>query len=117
MLMQVQKLIRVIIVWISLPIFLLLTNPETLALPLLIIPFIILLLGLYMSSVLFLDTFFKDLSISRKKTMALVTAVLPTILLLLASIKQLTIRDTGLIFGLLFLLMFYLRRLEFIKNN
>ncbi len=116
MLKQVQKLISVIVVWITLPIFLLSTNPETLALPLLIAPFIILLVGLYLSASLFLGAFFHELPLSRRKTMAGIFASLPTLLLLLASIRQLTIRDMAIVIGLLGLLMFYLKRLDFIKK-
>lgn len=116
MLKQVQKLIGLVLAWITLPMFLLITNPETLALPLLVVPFIILLLCLYFSGLVFLGAFFKELPPSRKKTMALLVGALPTLLLLLASIKQLTIRDMAIVIGLLGLLMFYLKRLDFIKN-
>jgi hypothetical protein len=113
---QVQKLTTLVLAWVSLPIFLLATNPEELPLPLLIVPFILLLACLYVTAKVFLNIFFKDIDTGRRKTMAAIFAVLPTLLILLASINQLTVRDTAIVLGLLVLLLFYLRRLDFLKN-
>ena len=113
---QVQKLIMLTLIWISLPTFLLVTNPETLPLALLIVPFTILFLALYLTASMALVSFFKDITPPRRKLMAGIAGTFPVLLLLLASIKQLSIRDTAIVLGLLLLLMFYLRRLNFIKN-
>jgi hypothetical protein len=117
MIKQVQKVITLLLVWISLPVFLLVTNPETLPLPLLIIPFVLLFAVLYISAKTIIKTFLKDVPAKRRQTMAVVFALLPTLLILLASIRQLTVRDIAIIFGLLILLMFYLRRVDFLKNS
>ena len=117
MLKQVQKLIVLLMPWVFLVGFLLVTNPETLPLPLLIVPFIVLLFALYTTAQALLRVLFKDIPKARKKTMALIFAILPTLLILLASIRQLTVRDTAIILGLLILLMFYVRRLDFLKNS
>lgn len=114
---QVQKLIVLLVAWISLPIFLLTTNPDTLPLPFLVAPFVLLFISLYVTGKLFMSVFFRDIDVARQKLMAIIFSILPTLLLLLASIKQLTIRDTAIIIGLLILLMFYLRRLDFLKNR
>jgi len=115
MLKQVQKLIILIGLWISLPLFLMLTNPETLPLPLLLVPFLLLGLSIYKTAELGYRVLFKERDKSRLRVLAAITAFLPTLLLILASIGQLTIRDTAIVLGLLILLTFYLRRIDFLK--
>lgn len=115
MINQVQKLIMLLGLWISLPAFLLLTNPQTLALPLLIVPFLLLASLLYKTAEIAMSVLFKDLTRKRVRTMAVVIALLPTLLLVLASIRQLTVRDTGIVIGLLAVLTFYMRRIDFLK--
>jgi hypothetical protein len=114
MLKQVQKLTGLILLWVSLPAFLLVTNPETSPLPLLIVPFILLAAALYKSAEIILRLSFNRASDQRTKITAAVVALLPTLLLILASIRQLTIRDTAIVGGLLLLLVFYMRRLDFL---
>jgi hypothetical protein len=113
---QVQKIIMLVLLWVSLPVFLLITNPETLPLPLLIVPFILLLLVLYKTAETILAVSFRQISAKRIKLMAGISAVLPTLLLILASIRQLTIRDSAIVVGLLIMLTFYMRRIDFIKS-
>lgn len=115
MLKQVQKLSILLLLWISLPVFLLLSNPETIPLPLLIVPFLLLLIVLYKTSLLLLRIGFSSLSVSKMKAIATVIAALPTLLLILASIRQLTVRDVAIVVGLLIMLTFYMRRIDFLK--
>ena len=112
---QVQKLTILLLLWVSLPIFLLIANPETLPLPLLVLPFILLATVLYKTAETSLSFGFKQLSSKRIKLMASIVAVLPTLMLILSSIRQLTIRDSAIIIGLMVLLVFYMRRVDFIK--
>ncbi|MBA3758581.1 hypothetical protein H0X10_03050 [Candidatus Saccharibacteria bacterium] len=112
---QVQKLTILVLLWISLPVFLLVTNPETLPLPLLIIPFVLLLLILYKTAEAVLGITLNRRSSKRVKIMAGVVAFLPTLLLILASIRQLTVRDSAIVIGLLVMFIFYMRRIDFLK--
>lgn len=116
MLKQVQKLIILLVFWVSLPLFLLTTDPETLPLPLLLVPFLLLALALYKTAELGYKILFKKLTTQRIRLLAVITASLPTLILILASIGQLTLRDTAIIGGLLIFLTFYLRRIDFIKT-
>lgn len=115
MLKQVQKLIIILAIWISLPVFLLITNPETLPLPLLLVPFLLLAISLYKTAELGYGVMFKRLSKYRIRVLAAISAALPTLVIILASIGQLTIRDLAIIGGLLAFLTFYLRRIDFIR--
>ena len=112
---QVQKLIIIVLMWVSLPLFILLTNPENLPIPLLVVPFLLLYATLYMSARLSLMYLTPNLTMGRTRLIAMLIAGLPTLLLVLASIKQLTIRDTAIVVGLLVFLVFYLRRIDFLK--
>lgn len=115
MIKKVQKLTTILLLWISLPTFLLLTNPETLPIPLLIMPFLMVLFAIYRTTNLALGLGPRPMSPKRAKLMSGVIAILPTVLLILASIGQLTVRDSVIIFGLLILLTFYMRRLDFLN--
>lgn len=112
---QVQKLSILLLLWVSLPTFLLLTNPETLPLPLLILPFVLLFVALYKTAQAVLSMLFKGLSRRRVRLMSGIIALLPTLLLILASIQQLTIRDIAIVVGLIILLTFYMRRIDFLN--
>lgn len=113
---QVQKLTGLLLIWVSLPTFLLLTNPEDLPLLLLVVPFLILAAVLYLTARLGFSVLFGGLSEKRLRLLALLIAVFPTLLLILASIDQLTVRDAAIVSGLLLALIFYLRRVDFLKT-
>lgn len=112
---QVQKLILLIALWLTLPLFLLLTNPETLSLPLLTIPFLLLAFSLYKTTTIGLGMFAKNMDQRRKRLIALNTAIFPTLLLILASIRQLTARDVAIVIALLVILTFYMKRIDIAK--
>ena len=112
---QVQKLIILLVLWLSLPLFLLVTNPETLPLYVLPVPFLLLAFLLYKTTRLALNLAAKGMDDGRARLIALITAILPTLLLILASIRQLTIRDTAIVVALLVILTFYMKRLDIAK--
>lgn len=113
---QVQKLTGLMLLWVSLPTFLLLTNPEELPLLLLLVPFALLLTVLFVTARVGFSVLFTNLSPKRLRLLSVLSAVFPTLLLVLASINQLTIRDTAIIMGLLLALIFYLQRIDFLKT-
>ena len=117
MLKQVQKLIILLLIWVSLPIFLLSTNPERLNLIFLIVPYILLFVTLFSIAHMLLRIFAKEISKVKRRTMSAIFGFLPTLLLLLSSIGQLTVRDTALVLGLLTVVLLYLKRLDFITTK
>ena len=75
-------------------IFLLVTSPKNLALALLLVPFSLLFIGLYNLFILVLDvTTSERLNYRYRRGIAIVLAIEPVLLLLLASIDQLSFRD------------------------
>lgn len=90
------------------------TDPEHLPLPLLISPFILLFSVFYLSIKILLDRFWPNLGIRPRQGLSLSLAALPVLMLVLQSISQLTIRDLLITAGLISLLMFYFRKIDFL---
>lgn len=97
------------------PLFLLTTNPDQLALPLLLVPFLLVFLTLYvLVRVIFrVAGFYDSLSIYKRRILLGMAATLPVLLLLLQSLHQLTTRDIALVVALGIGLTFYLLRADF----
>jgi hypothetical protein len=96
------------------PIFFMTTNPESLPLPLLVLPFIWLFAVLFTVAWLLLGT--KE-SIQRKKAVLIAgsVATIPVLLAVFQSIHQLSVRDVLLSVGLVMLAAVYMLRADFIK--
>jgi len=100
--------------------FLFFTNPKNLSIVLLIVPFLLLFLGLFFTFTLLIRIFIRNTSdkLSKKHfVMATLLAAIPTCLLLLDSVDQLTLKD-----GLLFItfgifVLFYINRVSFKKSR
>jgi len=115
MLINLKKLAVLVALWTFLPVFLLLTNPETLPLPLLIVPFLALGITLYKSTSALLHVTAKNIDEKKVRFMSGVMAFFPTLLLVLASIDQLTVRDVAIVLVLVVIAMFYMKRIDFLK--
>jgi hypothetical protein len=102
-------------VYLVIPVFLLMTNPEKLPLPLLILPFVLLFAALFLTARLLLRRYFANLGGRYNRGLALALATLPVLLLILQSIGQLSIRDLLITAGLLIGLVFYFRKTDFLK--
>lgn len=111
-----KNLFSILVFYGALIVFVLCTNPRELAVGWLLVPFVLLYGGLYLT--------FKQL-FSRKvgqgtrqlrpqaRLMAGVAAATPTLILLLDSVNQLTIRDTLLLLSFGLAGVFYVSRLNF----
>ena len=111
---QLKKPLAVGFLFMSIPLFMIATNPESLPLPLLIAPFALLFGALYLTSKLMLDKFFTNLNGKPLKGVAVSLAGLPVLLIILQSIGQLSIRDLLITFGLVAGLIFYFRKTDFL---
>lgn len=101
-----------IIVLLTLLLFM--TNPDTLPLPMLTVPFILLFFGFYLCLQLLLEHIAPNLGQRKRKGLSLAVAVLPVLLLVLKSIGQLTPRDFFITVGLFTFLLFYFRKADFL---
>ncbi len=90
------------------------TTPESLPLPFLTAPFVLLFAGLYLSMQLVLANIARNLRPKTGRGLSLAIAALPVLLLLLQSIGQLTPRDFVITVGLIAGLLFYFRKTDFL---
>ena len=102
------------ILYLAGPLFIVLTNPQNLPLPLLVLPF------LWLFTVLFVTT---SILVRRRKTVtkrqavitAGIVASIPVLLAIFQSIHQLSIKDVLLSTGLVLLAAWYVLRADFIR--
>jgi len=112
---HIRNLILIILLYAGLLVFLLSTNPNKLSVSWLIIPFVWLFVALLCSARLAIDVFRspsgRHLS-KRQLSVAAVCAAIPTVMLLLDSINQLTIKDSLLIGALGIGALFYITKIH-----
>lgn len=98
--------------------FLLSTDPRNLKVGWLILPFLWVFVCLFLTIIYAIDWLSPKHSHSRRKTMmASLFAAVPAVMLLLASVDQLTFRDSLLIGGLAAVGIFYVNKIGFKRNN
>lgn len=86
-------------------------NPEKLSIIFVLVPFIIIFTVLYLTINLFIDIFLK-ISKTQKHIITLVCSLMPTLLLLIQSITQLTLRDIILSLMIMALIVWYSLKLN-----
>ena len=95
--------------------FLVLTNPASLPLPMLVVPFLLLFAALYFTVELLLSRYLPNLGSRAQHALSLSLTSLPILLLILQSIGQLSARDLLITAGLVGGLVFYFRKTDFLK--
>jgi hypothetical protein len=108
-----RRPIKVLLVWLALFIWLALTNPQKLPIVLLIVPFSLLFAAIFLTSSLVMRRFLPRLGRGKRRLAAGCLAGLPTFILILSSVNQLTWRDVALIAFLSIFLLFYASRARF----
>ncbi len=113
------KILLITGLYLSLPLFIFFTNPDSLPIPFLILPVVLLFLIIF-ASVYFLIT--KKISRSKRisKTriyiISGVVALIPVLIIVLASINQFTLRDIMLSSVIVVCISWYLLKVDFLKN-
>ncbi len=108
-----KKLIILVLVWVSLLLWLSLTDPRKLPIVLLMVPFVLLFAAIFLTVSLVISRFIPKVSSVKRRTVASSVAGLPCFLLVLSSVNQLTWRDVALIAFLSIFLLFYASRARF----
>lgn len=111
---KLQSYAGLIVLYLSGPLFFMATNPESLPLVMLVIPFVWLFVCLFVTTQLVL----RNRKQANKRQTVMVSGVvasIPVLLALFQSIHQLSIRDVLLSVGLVVLLAIYMLRADFIK--
>ncbi|HSX45109.1 MAG TPA: hypothetical protein VLF39_03325 [Candidatus Saccharimonadales bacterium] len=106
-----RRKLYILLIYLSLPLFIMFTNPDHLPLPLLIVPFMLLFIICYTSLRLIL----KPISWRKKMLISAAGASAPVLLLVFQSIHQLTFRDVLIVGSLIGVTTFYLSRADFIR--
>ena len=115
---KIEKKFVIALLYLSLPIFLISTNPQHLPIVLLTVPYILLFLILYVTAYLAAPKYFKkSLSGSRTKQVIIsgLFGVIPVLLIWLVSIRQFNVWDILLTLVILILVSWYLLRADFFK--
>lgn len=115
---NLSKRLGLILIYISLPLFLIFTNPQNLPISLLVIPYGLLFLIIYITSYTLLPKYFpKTFSATRTKKVIIsgVLSFIPVLVFLLTSIGQFNFWDILLSLLILFLIAWYLLRVDFFK--
>lgn len=114
---NIRKIGLALLPGILLLVFLFTTNPQELPLVLLLVPFLLLLLSIFSAAYFsFALLSFKSLARRRRLVLSFCLALLPTALLLLQSINQLTARDSLLFSVFIFILVLYVARVNVLKR-
>jgi hypothetical protein len=111
---NIRRLLPLVLLYIAGPAFLLTTNPHSLPLPLLVLPFLWLFSVLFVTTTLLLK---RRQNVARRKIVIIagVVASIPVLLAIFQSIHQLSIKDVLLSVGLVLLAAWYVLRADFIR--
>lgn len=116
---KIRNRTLLILLYLSLPAALFFTNPQKLPISLLILPIVLLFLIIYAIVYLLITKKLKRAkTISKTRIIVIsgVCALMPVLLLVLASIRQFTFRDILLAIALLVCVSWYLLKVDFLKT-
>lgn len=101
-----SKAFRLVGLYLLVGMFFTFVNPDKLPVIGLLAPFLIVFLALYATAKLLLETFF-ELELGPRRIIALSVSLLPTLLLVIQSITQLTLRDVILVIAIVVVMVWY----------
>lgn len=108
-----RSVLAVVAAYVGLVLLLVLTDPRKLPIVALMGPFILLFLAIYLTIKLVITMFFPGLERRKRVFIGSCVAGVPSFLLLLSSVNQLTWRDVALVSFLMIALLFYNSRASF----
>jgi choline-glycine betaine transporter len=108
--------VLIVLLYVSLPIFLMATDPYSLPLPLLLIPSILVFLILFHFSRMVLSRLNPQANRRFRLVVAGSIAGTPAVLLLLQSVHQLSLLDVVIVIALLVGSLFYISKADFIQS-
>ena len=109
------QFISVVLSYVLLAILLMTTNPESMPLPVIIIPFIVIFICLFLTIDLVAGHLLKNINTKSRVRISIILAIFPVLIMVLQSINQLTLRDVAISLLLFFLLIFYFKKTNTIK--
>jgi len=114
---KTKIILSILAVYLALPLFIMNTNPEQLPLPLLLVPFLLFFIVLFVSIYLIGSRMrlLKGLERRRQFAVSALLASIPWLLLVFQSLQQLTIRDVLISLSLVVATAFYISRADFLR--
>jgi hypothetical protein len=114
---RLRRPLTLVVLYAGFLTFLFSTDPRKLAISWLILPFLWLYFSLFLTAIYAIDWLSADHRHNRRQTVvAMLAAAIPTTMLLLDSVDQLTVKDSLLIFGLGGLALFYASKISLKRN-
>lgn len=116
---KARNILLILLLYISLPVILFLTNPQNLPVPLLILPIVLLFMIIFATVYfIFMRQLKRSGKISRTRLILIsaIIAIVPVLLLVLASIRQFTVRDIILSIAIVISISWYLLKVDFLKT-
>ena len=114
---RLKNIFLLLALYASLPLFLMSTNPERLPLPLLLVPFLLLFLVIFLTVLLIgkRTPILKGMQRRRQYAVAALIAAIPMLLAVFQSLHQLNGRDILIAIGLAAAVSFYIARADFLR--
>lgn len=116
---KIRNTILLVLLYLSLPLLLFVTNPQKLPIALLILPVFLLFVIIYVTVYLLLNKRIKKSERISKTRLALIAGIIsivPVLLIVLASIQQFTLRDIILSIVIVIGISWYLLKVDFLKT-
>lgn len=116
---KITKIILLVVLYMSLPLFIFSTNPQNLSIPFLILPVVLLFIIIYVSVYIgILKKIARARRISRTRMYVIsgIIALVPVLIIVLASINQFTLRDIILSSVIVIFVSWYLLKVDFLKT-
>ena len=116
---KARRIVLLLALYLSLPLFLFFTNPQKLPLPLVLLPIFLLFLIFYTTIYVLISTRFRNsrgISRTRLILISAIVAIVPVLLIVLASIQQFTLRDIILSTFIVICISWYLLKVDFLKT-
>jgi 4-amino-4-deoxy-L-arabinose transferase-like glycosyltransferase len=113
------KIILLILLYLSLPLFIFFTNPQNLPIPLLIMPVALLFAIIFVTVHLIITRKIKRSQVMSRTRLLIISgviAIVPVILIVLASIGQFTLRDIILASVIVIIIAWYLLKVDFLST-
>lgn len=110
---KIKTLVQTLILILCLIVFLILTNPSEIPLPLILIPYLLFATISYKIASLLLGVLFSGGNISKVKLYSVIIAVVLTNFALLKSIGQLTFQDAAISAAIVMVSAVYINRFSF----
>ncbi len=109
---KIQKLVALAVVYASLPLLLLLTDPQKLPLIALVLPVVLIFVICFVTVLLIVRLVRPSTGATKQRVIAFLSALLPTLIIVLQSIQQLSTKDVLIVLSLWLVFVWYMQKVD-----